>query len=281
MNFIPSLERNFVRMLVIGAAFLTVTLGLILLQPGTEQKGAAETPAAPLLAQNSEEDEALSMILEETVTRSNTSLTEALPSEGDALEASTAQVLAALQTPSAANQPQAPDHANDMRALTSNIVASLGGVTPEITDDMETVERLVVQALRQGQSDAYIDALLNEAAAVGGIEVPSAMKTSAGRVDTPTLIAALVSKSIPAEQRPVVKPVAQADGVEVRAVKRDGATVQQNVYTVQRGDSLGAIAQRIYGDAGLFGAIFDANRSLISSPDQIRVGQRLTIPDLI
>jgi nucleoid-associated protein YgaU len=49
-------------------------------------------------------------------------------------------------------------------------------------------------------------------------------------------------------------------------------------YTVQKGDSLSAIAQREYGSAGKWKAIYEANRDTISNPDLIHPGQVLVIP---
>lgn len=49
-------------------------------------------------------------------------------------------------------------------------------------------------------------------------------------------------------------------------------------YTVQKGDLLGEIAQKYYGDASKYNVIFQANRSILTSPHQIYLGQRLTIP---
>jgi len=54
--------------------------------------------------------------------------------------------------------------------------------------------------------------------------------------------------------------------------------VQYQFYTVGVGDSLGAIAVKFYGDVAKFNMIFEANRTILSSPDKIRVGQRLVIP---
>ena len=48
-------------------------------------------------------------------------------------------------------------------------------------------------------------------------------------------------------------------------------------YTVRRGDTLGRIARRFYGDASKYPLIVSANR--ISDPDQLSIGQRLVIPD--
>ncbi len=54
-------------------------------------------------------------------------------------------------------------------------------------------------------------------------------------------------------------------------------------YVVAEGDTLGAIARKLYGsEAGSTSAnitrIFQANRQILKSPDDIHVGQKLTIP---
>jgi nucleoid-associated protein YgaU len=48
----------------------------------------------------------------------------------------------------------------------------------------------------------------------------------------------------------------------------------------QLGDTLGAIAQRLYGKASLYPKIFEANRDILANPDLIKVGQKLKIPKL-
>jgi nucleoid-associated protein YgaU len=54
-----------------------------------------------------------------------------------------------------------------------------------------------------------------------------------------------------------------------------GVTCQ---YTVVAGDTLGGIAQRLYGDSTQWPRIFNANLDQISDPDQIFPGQVLRIP---
>ena len=53
----------------------------------------------------------------------------------------------------------------------------------------------------------------------------------------------------------------------------------RRTYTVVKGDSLSRIAQREYGAAGKWPAIYEANRDQIKDPDLIYPGQVLTIPD--
>jgi LysM repeat protein len=49
-------------------------------------------------------------------------------------------------------------------------------------------------------------------------------------------------------------------------------------YTVQAGDTLYGIAQQYYGDGKYWAGLYQANRSTISNPNQIDVGQVLAIP---
>ena len=57
-----------------------------------------------------------------------------------------------------------------------------------------------------------------------------------------------------------------------------GGGGSQQTYTVQKGDTLSAIAQQHYGKASRWHAIFDANRDLLDDPDRIQPGQVLKLP---
>lgn len=56
-------------------------------------------------------------------------------------------------------------------------------------------------------------------------------------------------------------------------------TLPMGEYVVQQGDSLARIARRIYRDESLSHLIFEANRDVLRSPERIRVGQTLKIPE--
>ena len=58
-----------------------------------------------------------------------------------------------------------------------------------------------------------------------------------------------------------------------------GAGAGEQSYTVQKGDTLSHIAQKHYGKASKWHAIFDANRDQIDDPDKIFPGQVLKLPD--
>jgi nucleoid-associated protein YgaU len=113
------------------------------------------------------------------------------------------------------------------------------------------LESMVLGALQQGQSEGYIDALVNDAAKEGKVEVPQGLVTAEGRVDTALLLSAL---SQPARPR------------------------VPNTYTVATGDSLASIAYRFYGDFARQADILAANADTMQSTDRLRVGQVLNLP---
>jgi nucleoid-associated protein YgaU len=49
-------------------------------------------------------------------------------------------------------------------------------------------------------------------------------------------------------------------------------------HSVVRGDTLGAIAKKFYGNANAYMKIFEANQPMLSHPDKIYPGQTLRIP---
>jgi hypothetical protein len=56
----------------------------------------------------------------------------------------------------------------------------------------------------------------------------------------------------------------------------DGA----DTYTVSSGDTLSAISRRVYQDGFYFPVIMLASKDVVTDPDKIEPGMKLTIPDL-
>ncbi|MDP6959135.1 MAG: LysM peptidoglycan-binding domain-containing protein [Planctomycetota bacterium] len=54
----------------------------------------------------------------------------------------------------------------------------------------------------------------------------------------------------------------------------------QRTYTVQPGDTLGGISKKVYNTTKHADRIFEENRSLLESPDQLQVGTKLELPDI-
>ena len=177
-----------------------------------------------------------------------------------------------------------PTETQEQRQSTSEILAGIEAATGNrsILEERETLESIVVAALRAGETDESIDAIVNAAAAAGTVSVPEILVTSDGRVDTGVMLNNIVTQAQIAAGGPTPAiPNATPDntaGMEVRVVQRATDEVTARFYTVQTGDSLGSISITFYGVASGYQRIFDANKSLLSSPNLIRAGQRLVIP---
>ena len=217
----------------------------------------------------------------------NTAPALGVPTDDADMTQTAANVLAGLGLNVVSNA----QRADPMRDMTAGVLAGIGAVTgKKITAGgappaaKSALELLVVQALKEGQSDDYINTLVNEAASAGAIAVPQVLVTSDGKVDTSVLLSSIITQAQiaaggPAPAIPVV-PSGDGTGVEVRVVQRATQTQQYRFYTVSRGDSLGAIAVKFYGNVDKYTAIFQANRNVLSSPNAIQIGQRLAIPDI-
>lgn len=161
---------------------------------------------------------------------------------------------------------------SQMLALTQSVLQGITGNAEPVSqkEQMPDLSSLISQAMKEGQSDAYLEALIGEAVQDGTVEVPDAMVSTDGSVDTKTLLASLVSQSLKTTQK--------NDVLASEASGSSSEKAEQRSHTVVSGDSLAAIALRYYGDAGEFSKIFAANRNTIQRPNLIRVGQVILIP---
>ncbi len=203
------------RATLIAAGFVAVTLALILLQPG-KSRPVADLP--PVI------DTDVTRVAPDLSTlTASAHATEPLVNNTD---------VATLPALPAAPAPTAPQPQTAMPVGTA-------------------LESMVLGALQQGQSEGYIDALVNDAAKKGKVEVPQGLVTAEGRVDTALLLSAL---SQPARPR------------------------VPTTYTVATGDSLASIAYRFYGDFARQAEILAANADTMQPTDRLRVGQVLNLP---
>ena len=76
-------------------------------------------------------------------------------------------------------------------------------------------------------------------------------------------------------QKKAAEAEAQAKAAEAAAA----AAETGRFYVVKKGDTLSGIAQQMYGKAGRWPEIFEANRDIIKKPNLIRPGWKLRIPD--
>lgn len=172
------------------------------------------------------------------------------------------------------------------RQSTSQILAGIEAATGQrsVLEESDTLEAIVIAALQAGETDEAIDTIVNAAASAGTVAVPEILVTSDGRVDTTVMLNNIVSQAQIAAggAAPAVPDVTPDNtrGVEVIVVQQADDAVQSRFYTVQTGDSLGAISIKFFGSTEFYADIFEANKGLLSSPDRIRAGQRLVIPQI-
>ncbi len=69
------------------------------------------------------------------------------------------------------------------------------------------------------------------------------------------------------------------EAVDTSAVTAPVQTITVEFYTIQKGDTLSAIAKAFYGKASAYPKIFEANREVIKDPDLIYPGQVIRIPE--
>ena len=77
------------------------------------------------------------------------------------------------------------------------------------------------------------------------------------------------------EREKVILAVGNVEGV---AAVEDDAADAAVFHTVEKGDTLSAIAKKTLGSANRYMEIFEANKPMLSHPDKIYVGQTLRIP---
>ena len=76
-----------------------------------------------------------------------------------------------------------------------------------------------------------------------------------------------------------VKGVSRVDDqTAVISPDQDQPASQTRFHTVEKGDTLSAIAKKVYGDPNRYPAIFEANKPMLKDPNKIYPGQVLRIP---
>ena len=126
-----------------------------------------------------------------------------------------------------------------------------------------------------------METLLAQAAKQGDLQAPGAVAASSVAIDSQTLLFDLVQRNLEDGNE---KEIAAAAELRRRAFEASAAKTQivngQRFYTVEAGNSLAYSSLQFYGSTNAYEKIFDANRSAISSPNQIQIGQRLVIPEV-
>ena len=80
------------------------------------------------------------------------------------------------------------------------------------------------------------------------------------------------------EPEPITEPESKPEEAAVPPVREETSKAADGTYTVKPGDCLWSIAQKTYGAGRQWILIYNANKSVIKEPDQIRIGQVLVLP---
>ncbi len=141
-------------------------------------------------------------------------------------------------------------------------------------------ERLCLRLENADVSRQEVEMILQTAMENGEFEVPEALRQEGGEADIDTLLFNFIQTSLASD--------GTAEGSEAavemsrRAFMASKAKTSKDkkgrIYVVEPGDSLAYISLQFYGRPSDYEKIFQANRTLLKSPDQIQVGQRLIIP---
>ncbi|MEM7520596.1 MAG: LysM peptidoglycan-binding domain-containing protein [Pseudomonadota bacterium] len=166
---------------------------------------------------------------------------------------------------------------NKMRMLREGVLA---GVYRVEVEDSGGKKRLGLRTVNAAMTQASVGNLLVAAARRGEIELPPSLNTAEGDVDQDTLLFNLVQTSLANDGTPEGAEAAREMGRRAFAASsaRTREVRGERVYQVERGDSLAYISLQFYGRPNAYMRIFEANRDKLRSPDEIKIGQRLIIP---
>ncbi len=240
--------------------FMLSIIGLLLLQPNERQASAP------------------SDVLEVSRTVSDTMLTAAVVAPQVQENPAPQNQLAALQklqkaTSASLSQKAMTPAKGDMRALTSNALANLRAKAPSASGKGQVrLASLVSRSMGAAGDDAFLSALSREAKY--GTEEYDKLAMVGAAVDTSD-----VKKRWIENARKKSKAMADATAFMSSGTQTTPG-FDDTIHIVKRGDSLMKLSIRYYGRTIDYQLIYEANRDVLPSPDQIRVGQKLKIPPM-
>lgn len=236
-----------IRVAAIAGVFFAVTLTLILSQKDNQPR-SARAVVPPGSTETSQAAPAPDTPAPDTAKPEPAATPQTTTTPDDQDVARNQGGLAYLDSPDDGSQPR-------NAALPDPRSAAPSG-SAQVMEDSEALEALIASAMAQGQSPAYIAALIQNGGQ-SSTHTPAPQLVSNGRVDAAQLVGALTARA--AKDRP------EADRL---------------TYTVRPGDTLAAIAFRFYGDTARRGDIAAANADSLGQATHLTIGQRLVIPSL-
>ncbi|MGB0504553.1 MAG: LysM peptidoglycan-binding domain-containing protein [Pikeienuella sp.] len=209
-------------------------------------------------------------------------VTESSTNADDALAEDTNRVVLQLLGISSTPDPEPEDTGSvDLKALSEAVAQSIQGFEgkdEEATTLQARLETLVTAARAQGKSDSYVSSLIDEATRANIEQVPAALKSETGAVDTSTLLQGIVGEAAVSKGDSYITSL-QSELGEQEAPAKEGTTIAGVRYiTVRPGETLSRISARVYGNALLYDRIYQANTDVMRNPNVVDVGMRLRIP---
>lgn len=258
------------RVLAFMGVFALSIIGLLLLQPGAmERQGSAGS----LDVTRTGTDTMLSTRLDSTSSVAPAVAQAPAPTPAALSQLAAVQKLQNATQASLSKRAMVPA-AGDMRAMTSDVLASLrGSPNGAAATGQSRLAALVSRSIGETGgpgTDAFKDALQREA--LYGTEKYDKLAMVGAERDT----ADVKSRWIENARR---KSKAMSDATAfMSSGTQTTPGFDDTVHIVKRGDSLMKLSIRYYGRTIDYALIYEANRDVLESPDKIRVGQKLKIP---
>ncbi len=170
------------------------------------------------------------------------------------------------------------DFERHMRMLREAMLAGVYTVEARMTDG---APQLSLRPVNLELSRDFLKTLMQAAADRGEVSFPEGISRADGTVDLDTMLFNLVQNRLASDGTSDGAEAAQEmarRAANAAVVESTTGPKGERIYVVKPGDSLAYISLRFYGRPGAYTRIFQANRSKLKSPDQIRIGQRLLIP---
>lgn len=149
-------------------------------------------------------------------------------------------------------------------------VASVSASGPTATPKDASVDQMMAIILQDLRNSGATTAPAATSQTEQQSDTNQAAATAPKPLDDEDLLQALVNRSL------VSANVSDISRTVLSQTSLDNA----KRHKVKRGESLATIAIKYYGNKDGYKAIFEANKAKLKSPDRIRIGQVLLIPDL-
>lgn len=172
-----------------------------------------------------------------------------------------------------------------VQMLVAAVVAGEYEIHTNYEDD-DFAGRIHFAFVGQEENQTALEQYIAQAAENGLIAHSASVVSSDGSINGHIMLFDLVERSMengtPAEQAAAARMKQEAIALlNATSDEREPLTASgEQYYVVESGDSLAYIALQFYGNTNDYQRIFEANRTQISSPERIRVGQRLLIPEV-